>query len=109
MLPRVGETPTQALELSRDRELEYGAAFALALSNDASQAQALAHDLETRFPEDTSVRFSCLPVLRAQFALNGREPSKVVEQLQAAVPYGLGLPRSAFHARCYANNASPRR
>ncbi len=33
-----------ALELSKDREVEYGAAFALALSGDSSQAQALADD-----------------------------------------------------------------
>ena len=42
-----------ALELSHDRDLEYGAAFALALAGDASRAQTLADDLTKRFPEDT--------------------------------------------------------
>ena len=55
-----------ALELSKDREVEYGAAFVLARSGDFSQAQALANDLERQFPEDTSIRFSYLPVLRAR-------------------------------------------
>jgi TolA-binding protein len=58
-----------ALELSRGRDVEYGAAFALALSGDFSQSQALTNDLEKRFPEDTSVRFSYLPTLRALIAL----------------------------------------
>jgi eukaryotic-like serine/threonine-protein kinase len=54
-----------ALELSKERDVEYGAAFALALSGDSSRSQALANDLERRFGEDTSVRFSYLPALRA--------------------------------------------
>ena len=35
---------------------------------------ALADDLEKRFPEDTSVRFSYVPTLRALLALNGGSP-----------------------------------
>ena len=45
-----------ALELSHDRDVSYGAAFALALSGDLRRSQAIAHDLESQFPEDTSVR-----------------------------------------------------
>jgi hypothetical protein len=89
---------TAALDLSKDRETEYGAAFALALSADSSRSQALANDLERRFPEDTTVRFSYLPTLRALLALNRGEPLKAVDLLQAAVPYELGVPRSAIHA-----------
>ena len=84
-----------ALELSKDREVEYGAAFALALSGDSSRSQTLANDLESRFPEDTSVRFSYLPALRALLALNHGEPAKAIELLQIAVPYELGAPRSS--------------
>ena len=60
-----------ALELSKDREVEYGAAFALALSGDSSHAEALADDLENRFPEDSSVRFSYLPVLPDRYCGGG--------------------------------------
>ena len=83
-----------ALALARDREVEYGAALALALAGSSSRAQALADDLEKNFPEDTSVRFSYLPVLRAILALNRRQPSKAIEVLESAAPYELGTPRS---------------
>jgi DNA-binding winged helix-turn-helix (wHTH) protein/tetratricopeptide (TPR) repeat protein len=86
-----------ALELSKNREVKYGAAFALALSGDLSQSQILANDLEKTFGEDTSVRFSYLPTLRALFALSRSEPSKATELLQIAVPNELGQPRSAIH------------
>ena len=83
---------------SRDRETEYGAALSLALSGDSSRAQKLADDLEARFPEDTAVRFSYLPVLRARLALNRGDAAKAIDLLQAATPYELGAPRSAVHA-----------
>ena len=86
-----------ALQLSKDRGVEYGAAFALALAGDSSQAQALANDLERRFPEDTSVRFNYLPTVRALLALNRGEPSKAIEVLQIAAPYDLAAPPSSFH------------
>ena len=84
-----------ALKLSKDREVEYGAAFALALSGDFSGSQTLANDLEKRFGEDTSVRFNYLPALRA--LLNPNEPSKAIELLQIGTPYELGTPRSSIH------------
>jgi DNA-binding winged helix-turn-helix (wHTH) protein/tetratricopeptide (TPR) repeat protein len=80
-----------ALNLSKDRDVEYGTAFALALSGDSSRSQALANDLERRFPEDTSVRFSYLPALRARLALNHGEPAKAIELLQIAVPHEVGV------------------
>jgi hypothetical protein len=87
-----------ALQLSKDREVEYGAAFALVAANDFAGAQVLADDLERRFPEDTSVRFSYLPVLRARLALNRGNAARALALLQPAVPYELGAPRSSIHA-----------
>ena len=84
------------LKLPKGRDVEYGAALALALSGDSSQAQTLADDLETRFPEDTAVRFSYLPVLRARIALNHDEPPRALELLQTAASYELGAPPSSF-------------
>ena len=86
-----------ALALSKGREVEYGAAFALALAGDSARSQTLANDLERRFPEDTPVRFCYTPVLRALLALNRDEPSKAVELLQIAGPYELGAPPSSFY------------
>jgi DNA-binding winged helix-turn-helix (wHTH) protein/tetratricopeptide (TPR) repeat protein len=87
-----------ALDLSKDREVEYGAAFALTLSGDFSRAQAFADDLERRFPEDTSIRFSYLPALHARVALSHGDASKAIEMLQVAVPHELGAPRSSINA-----------
>ena len=83
-----------ALALAKNREVQYGAALALAMAGDSSQAQTLANDLESSFPEDTSVKFNYLPVVRAFLALNHGDSAKAIELLQVAVPYELGQPRS---------------
>jgi predicted Zn-dependent protease len=84
-----------ALALARNREVQYGAALALAIAGDSSQAQTLTNDLERSFPEDTSVKFNYLPTVRAFLALNHGDPAKAIELLQVAVPYELGQPRSS--------------
>jgi eukaryotic-like serine/threonine-protein kinase len=76
-----------ALVLSRSRDVEWEAGFALALSGDSSQSQALTDDLAKRFPEDTVVQFTYLPTLRALLALNGSQPTQALELLQTALPY----------------------
>jgi eukaryotic-like serine/threonine-protein kinase len=81
-----------ALELSKSKDVEYGAAFALALSGDSSRSQALTDDLSRRFPEDTRVQFTYAPMLRALLALNHNQLSKAVELLQTAIPYEVGTP-----------------
>jgi tetratricopeptide (TPR) repeat protein/predicted Ser/Thr protein kinase len=83
-----------ALALAKNREVQYGAAVALAIVGDSSQAQTLANDLARSFPEDTSVKFNYLPTVRAFLALNHGDPAKAIELLQVAVPYELGQPRS---------------
>src|ERR1022692_2658361 len=67
-------------------------------SGDSSRSQTFADDLGKRFPEDTAVRFSYLPVLRALLALKSGEPAKAIELLQIAAPYEFGSPPSAFGA-----------
>jgi eukaryotic-like serine/threonine-protein kinase len=76
-----------ALELSKSRDVEYEAAFALALSGDSSRSQTLTDDLSSRFPEDTVVRFTYFPTLRALLALNRSQSANAVELLQTAIPY----------------------
>ncbi|HEY6369863.1 MAG TPA: protein kinase [Candidatus Sulfotelmatobacter sp.] len=90
------ESAKAALRFSKDREVEYGAGLALAISGDSSLSISLAEDLERRFSEDTSVRFSYLPALQAMLALKRGNPSKALELLQAAAPYELGSHRSSF-------------
>jgi hypothetical protein len=81
-----------ALKLSTGRDVQYGAALALALVGDTARAQALAEGLARRFSEDTIVEFNYLPALSAQLALNRANPAKAIDALQAATPYELGLP-----------------
>ena len=89
-----------ALELSKGRDVEYAAGLALALSGDSSRSEALAGDLEKRFPEDTFAKFTYVPVLRALAALGRGKPADSVERLQIALPYELavnGLNFNHFH------------
>jgi DNA-binding winged helix-turn-helix (wHTH) protein len=79
-----------ALGLSNDRNTEYEAALAFGMAGDAARAQRLADDLAKRFPEDTLVRFSYLPTLRAQAALSAKDSLKTLEAMQIASPYGSG-------------------
>jgi hypothetical protein len=76
--------------------VEYGAAFALALSGNLPRAGVLADDLEGRFPEDTAVQFVYVPELRALIALKQDKPAKAVELLQSTTPYEEGQPPSSF-------------
>ena len=93
------ERARAALELAKGRDVEYAAAFALALSGEPSGSQRLAADLEKRFPEDTPVQFEYLPTLRALSALAHRAPLDAVERLQRRVPYDFAMPGTAFFAK----------
>jgi DNA-binding winged helix-turn-helix (wHTH) protein/Flp pilus assembly protein TadD len=89
------EEANLALRHSTGRDLQYGAALALALTNDSTKAQSLVNDLARRFPADTIVQFNYLPALRAQIALNRKNPAHAIEALQVAVPYDLAIPPTA--------------
>jgi tetratricopeptide (TPR) repeat protein len=80
-----------ALALSSGRDIEYAAGVALALSGEISRSDALASELRMRYPEDTFVRFTYLPVLRALSALDGGRPDECLEHLRATVPYELAV------------------
>jgi tetratricopeptide (TPR) repeat protein len=92
--PEAKPAAETALALAQNREVQYGAALVLAMAGDGSRAQTLTNDLERNFPEDTSVKFNYLPVVRAFLALNHGDPRKAIELLQVAVPHELGQPRS---------------
>src|SRR5713101_9813125 len=85
------QSATKALTLGRGREVDYAAAFALALSGDLPQSRALAEDLARQFPEDTSVQFMYLPTLRALLSLNTHDAAAAIRALQTASRYDLAL------------------
>ena len=84
-----------ALSLFRGRDADYGPAFALALLGNA-QALEIAAELKKQYPEDTSVQFSYVPALRALEAFHQDEPAKALEMTQAATPYELAVPGTAY-------------
>jgi tetratricopeptide (TPR) repeat protein len=84
-----------ALGLASNREVDYGAAVAAGLAGDSAQAQALADHLWIAFPEDTSIRFSYLPVIHAIVALRRNDPAGAIHALEPAIPYELGAPRGS--------------
>jgi predicted Zn-dependent protease len=88
--PEARQRALAAVGLSKSRDVEYGVAFALALSGDSSRSQPFMDDLSRRFPEDTISAADYRPTLRALHALNHNEPAKAIEMLQAAIPYELG-------------------
>ena len=88
----------EALQLSKDRDVEYGAGLALAIAGHYSHAQTLTRDLEQRFPDDTDVKFNYVPTLRAVLALNHGDAAQAIELLRMTVPYELGATRSSLHA-----------
>jgi serine/threonine protein kinase len=85
-----------SLSIYRGRDADYGPAFALELLHRSAQARELEGELAKLYPEDTSVQFSYLPALRALAALNGGDPAKALEMTQAAAPYELAVPGTAF-------------
>jgi eukaryotic-like serine/threonine-protein kinase len=90
-----------ALSLYRGRDGDYGPAFALALLDDSAQADKIKADLEKRYPDYTSVRFSYLPTLRALEALHHGDPMKALEMTQAAAPYELAVPGIGFYSSAF--------
>ena len=80
-----------ALAVTNGRDVEYASALALGLAGDSSRSEALADDLDKRFPEDTFVRFTYLPVLRALAALHRGQSTESVERLQTALHYELAV------------------
>jgi serine/threonine protein kinase/tetratricopeptide (TPR) repeat protein len=81
-----------ALAIAEGRDVLYGAGLALAIAGDTVRTQALTADLEKRFPDDTSVRTTYLPALRALLALNRREPAAAIASLRTASPYDFAMP-----------------
>lgn len=79
----------EALQRSTGRDVQGTAALALAMSGDANRAQVIAGSLAKRFLQDTIVQRNYLPTIRAQLALDRKDPAKAIEALETARPYEL--------------------
>jgi eukaryotic-like serine/threonine-protein kinase len=71
--------------------VEAEAALAFAIAGDTARAEALAQDLNKRLPLDMQVQSLWLPAIRAQLALNRRNPTDALNDLQAASSVELGF------------------
>jgi tetratricopeptide (TPR) repeat protein len=70
--------------------VEVEAALAFAMAGDTTRAESLAQDLNKRFPLDTQMQSLWLPAIKAQLALNQKNPADALTDLQAASPIELG-------------------
>lgn len=66
------------------------AALAYAMASDTARTESIAQDLNKRFPLDSQLQSLWLPAIRAQLALDRKNPAAAIENLQAAVPAELG-------------------
>src|SRR5262249_36975406 len=66
------------------------AALAYAMEGDTAKAESMGQDLSKRYPLDTQLQSLWLPAIRAQLALNRKNPSAAIETLQAALPIEYG-------------------
>jgi DNA-binding winged helix-turn-helix (wHTH) protein/Flp pilus assembly protein TadD len=81
----------EALRLApANQGVESEAALAFAMAGDTARTESLALDLEKRFPLDTQMQLLWLPTIRAQLALDRKNPAAALNSLQAASPIELG-------------------
>ena len=62
------------------------AALAAAMAGDLPKAESLANELNTRFPVDTQIQSLWLPAVRAQIAINRKNPADAIAALKPALP-----------------------
>jgi tetratricopeptide (TPR) repeat protein len=72
------------------QSVELEAALAYAMGGDSARADFVAQDLNTRYPLDTQIQSLWLPAIRAQLALNRKNPADALKSLQAmsAIEFG---------------------
>jgi DNA-binding winged helix-turn-helix (wHTH) protein/tetratricopeptide (TPR) repeat protein len=91
----------EALKLAPTSQgAESEAALAFAMAGETVRAESLAQDLGKRFPLDTQIRSLWLPAIRAQLALNKKNPTSALNALQAASAIELGNIQFTLNLSC---------
>ena len=81
----------QALKLApASQGVESEAALAFAMAGEMARADSLARELGKRFPLDTQIQSLWLPAIRAQLALDRKDPAAALNITQAASPLEFG-------------------
>jgi tetratricopeptide (TPR) repeat protein len=81
----------QALALDRSRGTLPFAGLALAIAGEATQAVAVAEELQKRFPLDTAVNNIQIPLIRGAIEISRGNAEKAIESLRPTVSYEFGL------------------
>ena len=92
---------SEALRLSRGRDVLVVAALTLARAGDVAGAHRLAQELEREHPTNTIIKGYWLPTIQAALALRKHEPKQAVELLHTASPFELGSPPPMGFANLY--------
>ena len=85
-----------AMKISVERDVQSAAALVFALGGSSNRAEAIAADVDQRFPDDTRLQFIFLPEVHAELALHRADPLKAIEILRATTPYELGASAGLF-------------
>ena len=75
---------SKALELARSRNSLTRGALALALCGEGASAQPLIDELSGRYPKDTLIITTWLPVIRAAIEIGRDDPAQAIKSLQVA-------------------------
>ena len=83
---------SQAQKLSHGQDVATLSAVALVQIGSVNQAEALCHELDKQWPEDTIVQKYWLPAIRAEIDLRQARPSKAIDDLGVATPLEFANP-----------------
>jgi len=81
---RARETVTRTLAIARGRQALSWSALALALCGQSAGARRLADEMALRFPQDSFIRTSWLPMTEAAIAIHDRRPARAIDPLELA-------------------------
>ncbi|HMD17437.1 MAG TPA: serine/threonine-protein kinase [Terriglobales bacterium] len=95
-ISQVKQLTASSSALAQGRRNMESVAVALAMTGDASRAQAIVDSLAHRFPDDTLLHQVNIPVVRALTEMERKAPEKAIEALQATTPYELGTSQNLF-------------
>jgi serine/threonine protein kinase/tetratricopeptide (TPR) repeat protein len=100
-LTQAKQSAVNALKLvPNSQNVVVEAALSFAQAGDTVRAEALAQDLNKRFPASTQIQSLWLPAIHAQVALNRKNPALALNTLQAASPIELGQILFAVNVSC---------
>jgi tetratricopeptide (TPR) repeat protein len=95
------QSAAESLKLApASRGVESETALAFAMAGDTPQAESFAHGLDKRFPLDTQMQSLWLPAIRAQLALNRKNPTGALNDLQPASAIELGSIPFVINVSC---------